>query len=525
MLIGESTQLAVEVHANGRVKVPVTIWRRGTEDTLVVDVVDLVSDGARATLIDRLPEGLREEAVPLLTSLAVELMRQRGSQEKATPESRPPAQVITLKDPDACPDPVDGAQLLDDLVAWLIGYVHQPKPAAVAEALWSVATWFVDELDYAPVLTVISATKRCGKTHLLHLLKPIARRGYATSGSGVTTAVVFRINDRLRPTLCIDEAERLAGRHADRELIGMLNAGYRRGARVQRCVEHDGDFEVVDFDAYGFRALAAIGRLWDTIMDRAITIRLERRPAEVKVRRFAERVVEQEGLAFARRIRRWADEHRDQVAAAALETPRPDWLDDRACDNWSGLLAVAAVAGGPWLEQALATARTLTGDNESADHTELLIHDVARRWDALEWGEAVKSGDLVAALNDIEGSPWGEYRDGKGLTTHRLAAMLKPLGVRPELRRTSRGEVLRGYWWRDIHPVLLRYPIPPEVLQPLPLIQESPGGTSSVSVVSVVTVEAEKGKADQSVIPLPDGPPEEDDEPDPEGLFGPETEP
>src|SRR5439155_10637885 len=135
------------------------------------------------------------------------------------------------------------------------------------------------------------------------------------------------------PTLCIDEAERLAGRNADRELIGMLNAGYRRGARVQRCVERNGDYEVADFDAYGFRALAAIGRLWDTIMDRAIVARLERRPSDATVRRFAERMVEREGLGFARRLRRWADDHREQVAAAVLESPRPDWLDDRACDN------------------------------------------------------------------------------------------------------------------------------------------------------------------------------------------------
>ncbi|HTR79165.1 MAG TPA: DUF3631 domain-containing protein, partial [Gemmatimonadaceae bacterium] len=287
--------------------------------------------------------------------------------------------AVSLTDPERWPEPVDGAELLDELVAWFSDYVHQPRPGAVAEALWCAASWFVDCLDYAPVLTVISATKRCGKTHLLHLLRPVARRGYASSGSGVTTAVIFRLNDKHRPTLCIDEAERLAGRHADRELIGMLNAGYRRGARVQRCIERDGDFEVVEFDAYGFRSLAAIGRLWDTIMDRAIVVRLERRPGDVRVRRFAERAVDREGLDFARRLRRWADDHRDDVAAAALESPRPEWLDDRACDNWSGLLAVAAVAGGSWIERGLEAARILTGDNDAADHTELLVHDVARR--------------------------------------------------------------------------------------------------------------------------------------------------
>ncbi len=411
-----------------------------------------------------------------------------GAVAHAEPESR----GVTLADPEPWPDQVLGAELLDELVAWFTEYVHQPPPAAIAVALWTAATWFVEQLDYAPVLAVISATKRCGKTHLLHLLKPVARRGYATSGSGVTTAVVFRINDRLRPTLCVDEAERLAGRHADRELIGMLNAGYRRGARVQRCVERDGDFDVADFDAYGFRALAAIGRLWDTIMDRAVVIRLERRPADAVVRRFAERVVEQEGVIFARRLRRWADDHRNQVAAAALESVRPDWLDDRACDNWSGLFAVAGVAGGEWPQRALAAAQALSGTDDAADHAELLVHDMQRLWRAHEWGEVVKSGDLVVALNELEDRPWGEYAGGKGLTTHRLAAMVKPLGAGPVQRRTSHRAIIRGYWWADLERIFRRFP-PPEVVQPVQTVRERADKDCPVSLVPPVPVQAELG--------------------------------
>jgi uncharacterized protein DUF3631/SWIM zinc finger len=403
--------------------------------------------------------------------------------------------AVTLADPEPWLEPVDSAALLAELADWIASYIWLTPASANAAALWVAATWFVEHVDFAPILAVLSATKRCGKSHLLDLLRGVVRRGYFTSGSGVTTAVVFRLNDTQRPTLLIDEAERLAGRHADRDLIGMLNAGYRRGAQVQRCVERNGDFEVVAFDAFGFRALAAIGRLWDTILDRAITLRLERKPRDVALRRFSCRVVEGEADRFARRLARWASDSRTAVAATLGATPRPDWLDDRACDNWAALLAVAAVAGGSWPADALAAARTMSGDAaaDAADDTEHLVHDVRHLWAEERWGVAVKSGDLVAKLNEIEGSPWGEYGGGRGLTTHRLASLFKLLGVGPRLDRTQ-DQVVRGYWRADLEPVFRRYPPQapqaPEALQVLQALPDKPPGSSPVTVVTVIPVQA-----------------------------------
>src|SRR2546421_2106823 len=42
-----------------------------------------------------------------------------------------------------------------------------------SDLLWIVATWFVEALDFAAILAILSVTKRCGKTHLLHLVKPV----------------------------------------------------------------------------------------------------------------------------------------------------------------------------------------------------------------------------------------------------------------------------------------------------------------------------------------------------------------
>ena len=44
----------------------------------------------------------------------------------------------------------------------------------------------------------------------------------------------------------------------------------------------------------------------------------------------------------------------------------------------------------------------------------------------------MKSGELVKALNALEEAPWGGLRDGKGLSTHRLARDLRAFGLAPD---------------------------------------------------------------------------------------------
>jgi hypothetical protein len=59
------------------------------------------------------------------------------------------------------------------------------------------------------------------------------------------------------------------------DLRALLNAGYKRGAIIPRCVgpKH----EVQSFEVYVATALAGLGDLPETIMSRAVTIRMRRR--------------------------------------------------------------------------------------------------------------------------------------------------------------------------------------------------------------------------------------------------------
>ena len=76
--------------------------------------------------------------------------------------------------------------------------------------------------------------------------------------------------------------------------------------------------------------------------------------------------------------------------------------------------------------------------------------------------EAIKSGDLADALNELEGSPWGDYKSGNGISKHKMAYMVKPFHTKsPRQSRNSAGEPIRGYWLEDFKDTFERYPEPP----------------------------------------------------------------
>jgi putative DNA primase/helicase len=170
--------------------------------------------------------------------------------------------------------------------------------------------------------------------------------------------------------------------------------------------------------------------------------------------------VEKEGKELARKVYRFAQDNAEVFKTLQETAPRPEWLNDRVCDNWSTLFTIAQLAGDEWLRKALNAAKALSNVAEDGDRAERLIHDVRQIFTDKGYPEAIQSGDLIQALNGLESSPWGDYNKGKGITTHKVAAMFKPFGVRPHQERDSSGEKIRGYWLKDLQETFKRYPTP-----------------------------------------------------------------
>lgn len=366
---------------------------------------------------------------------------------------------------------IDGSQLLDEISSFIRKFVDLNPSAATAVSAWAMATWLKDEVNFAPILAILSPTKRSGKTLLLDLINMIAFRSHRTSGVGITPAVVFRLNEEFGITLLIDEAEKLSGDTEVKDLIGLLNEGHRKGGRAYRC--GGPNFEVQSFNAFGFRALAAIGRLWDTIMDRAIIIQMARKPPDTKIERFNAKLVMAEGKIISQKIARWVGDWRDQIPLAESCATRPVWLNDRACDNWSTLFAVGFVAGGNWEDRLLNAARELSKNEEEADRGEMLLKDVKAIFKEAGDPAYIQTKELIDRLNENEESPWADSRGGKGLSPQRLSVMLRRFGIKSSRKRVSENpNPIRGYWLEDFRDSFSRYfPVPP--LEPAHPAQDS----------------------------------------------------
>jgi hypothetical protein len=73
----------------------------------------------------------------------------------------------------------------------------------------------------------------------------------------------------------------------------------------------------------------------------------------------------------------------------------------------------------------------------------------------MESSNQMFSADLVAGLNQLEESPWGNF-DGRPFDTRKLASLLKPYGIHPKTVRKD--EVTKkGYHRVDFHDAWSRY--------------------------------------------------------------------
>jgi putative DNA primase/helicase len=317
-------------------------------------------DGAEIARLAALPqlqyEREREAAAERL-GCPVGILNKLIEAVRATQHPPPGGQgrplLVTAVEP--WPEPVAGADLLNELSTTIRRYVVIDDHAADSIALWIVHTFALEAAYVSPRLAITSPEKRCGKTTLLTILSAITNRALATAN--LTTAVLFRTIEAVRPTLLIDEADTFGS--GMETMRGIINAGHCRGtAKVLRSAPDSREgWEPRAFDVWGPLALAAIGKLPGTIEDRSVRIAMRRRRFDEQVAPL--RIDQLDRLKpIARRAARWANDH--EVELKAADPIVPSQLHDRAADNWRPLLAIADAVGSEWAERARRAAVGLT---------------------------------------------------------------------------------------------------------------------------------------------------------------------
>jgi hypothetical protein len=359
---------------------------------------------------------------------------------------------------DPWPEPVNAKALLDAIKQLLQRYVVLPRWVAETVSLWIVHTYAFELRDITTYLGIESPTRRCGKTTLLTLLHDLANRPVVAAS--VSSPSFFRAIEELRPTLMIDEADRfLKGKS---ELQGILNAGYCRktafvlrvGQQLPASDSNDPNAapagsSLAFFSCWCPKVISQIGRLSDTLADRCIVFRMQRKTPNEE----CERMRNLDTIDLKRQCIRFVADNSEKIANASPEIP--DALNDRAADIWEPLFALADIAGEDWPQLAREAAEGLSKDPHDGNAMGSLLLDIFVIF--IESGsEKLFTFEILDWLNHRLHRPWAESRNGREVTDLWLAKQLRPYDIKSRNIRIGENQA-KGYHQADFMDAFRRY--------------------------------------------------------------------
>lgn len=283
-----------------------------------------------------------------------------------------------------------------------------------------------------PYLYIHSAQKGSGKTLLgIDIMDLLARNPMATLA--ITSSALFRIVEDVQPTLLIDEVDAIFSGSRHEELRSVINAGYRRGARVPRVQGG----EVQMFSPYCPKVMVGIdnGMLPDTIRDRCIPIHMNRatNAESANVQPFYHYEIEDEVEVLVEQIHGWSVQN-----TMKIHSYKPQLIPNLTPRQWEicmPLLQVAhAVGNEKTLRKALANILTATEERTTPEQDMLRI--IRELFNI--------SGKRQHTTNEILHRLTKDPRFA-GLTGKGLSTKLAPFGIKSGGIRLSPTETQRGY--------------------------------------------------------------------------------
>lgn len=358
---------------------------------------------------------------------------------------------------------LDGAQVLDDVYAFLGRFVAFPSEAAhVAATLWPAHAHAAESFESTPRFALLSPEPGSGKTRTLEILELLTPNPMLVLSA--SPPAIFRSIEKGLLTLLFDECDAIFTKHGkddtNEDLRALLNAGHRKGATIPRCVGplH----EVRQFPVFAPVALAGLGDLPATLMSRSVVIRMRKRKPSEPVEAFRYRLAEPEGSKLRDRLAAWTAHVADRLADAWPDMPAG--VTDRPADVWEPLLAIADAAGGDWPKRSRLACAELAAAAETAEASlgvRLLSDLYAVFADARDGGEeladALSTAVILRQLQAIEEAPWASLgKPPKPLDARGLADRLRAYEVRSATIRVG-DSTPKGYRAADLYDSWSRY--------------------------------------------------------------------
>ncbi len=321
-----------------------------------------------------------------------------GRQRAAAVEADRLARLGALK--------IDPAQLVAELETFFDKRMYLRAGAGLILALYVLNTWCFELFETVAYLLLTSPLPQCGKTRQLGLLGAVCARSKAWVS--VSSAAMFRTIELYKPTVLVDQVEKLAAvDESSRELIAILESGYKRGATVPRMTGPNHDI-LREFSTYCPKVLACVGKLKGALLDRCIIMEQERKPANVRLRSARAKAIRPEADHLREACEAYALQWREELVRLYEEEPDEGYwpvLADRELELFGPLLLHARIGGIE--KRALKVVKAFAGrklDLQGQEQDFSLARELCEALIEFE-GERFSCKELLGRLQDKES--WG----------------------------------------------------------------------------------------------------------------------
>ena len=391
-------------------------------------VIELPKQGPLLEKIDLYPEQVLEK---ILTAEDIELISKNQNESEQFNEVIANATSIS---PDA---------LVKKILSSVKKCVSLDDYSALIWTMYAFFTYLTKSFYHAPILSLTSPVKRCGKSKLLMMSQYLFFD--PTYVKGVTKASLEVIAS-CKGTPLIDEFDEALRNNPG--VIGVLNGGIEVGAKVT-LVGKDGAIKTRE--TFGAKVIAGIGGLPATLHDRAVLVRM-RRKQESEVLTKPQKL--KDTLAFLKReVQQWCDANSALIEEIEVEPLEVN--NDRFRDNYEPLLKIALCISKELEANVRAAAVFLVNSQFEEDiGGERLLADIKAGFEARNKKE-VGTNELISWLCNHEDSVWRKYKNNTMLTPVDLAKSLATFAIRPI--RIRSGTQMRGYKREQFDDAFMRY--------------------------------------------------------------------
>jgi hypothetical protein len=420
----------------------------------------------------------------------------RAREARARNRAEEVYEVEPSADPDDEPQPKaatreeDGAALFDEVRAFIRRFVCIKDAQLDAIVSWIAHCHAIDAFYTTGRLHIRSPEPECGKSVLLDVLYDLLSNPMNVISASPPT--IYRsLKDEKPVPILLDEIDRTFGRKGagDSEtlslLLAILNAGYRRGRNIRRCVGRE--HEPVDFPTFAPVAFAGIHAQLDaTLLSRSVVIEMQPMAPDESIEENLAWEITPKANELRDRLEAWASAHIEKLRAA--RPSRPPGIVARKAECWSPLFACADAAGGDWPKRVRDAAKILTASIQERQPPTTGKQILAGAHEAFGGHPACHTESILLALNDLEDAPWNGWNDGRGINSRDLANWFRKFGIHRSKSIAIDGVNKKGYERAWFEEAWLRFT--PEVFD---LDGSDAPGNDLLSVKTVKPV-AEQGK-------------------------------